>query len=168
MATPRDIVIRKPTLADGADLWRIARDSRKLDLNSSYAYLLWCQDFADTSVIARLDDKAVGFIIGYRQQRAPDTAVVWQVAVDASTRGMGLAGALLDTMYTALCADGVRYLETTVTPDNEASIKLFSSFAKRWSAPMERRDLFAAKDFPDEHEPEDLYQIGPLVPPGPS
>lgn len=162
-----DVVIDNPRKSDGAALWRIARDSQKLDLNSSYAYLLWCQDFSDTSVVARVDGEPVGFVIGYRKQNAPDTAVVWQVAVDASQRGRGLAGGLLDSMYSKLVADGVRYLETTITPDNTASIALFTSFAKRWNAELERRDLFAASDFPDGHEQEDLYRIGPLeTPPG--
>ncbi|MGH3433864.1 MAG: diaminobutyrate acetyltransferase [Thermocrispum sp.] len=157
-----DLVIDNLRKSDGAALWRMARDSGKLDLNSSYAYLLWAQDFADTSVIARLDGDPVGFVIGYRQQRAPDTAVVWQVAVDARARGRGLAGRLLDRMYTPLVGDGVRYLETTITPDNEASIALFAAFAQRWGAELTRSDLFAADDFPDGHEPEDLYRIGPL------
>ncbi|WP_020669882.1 diaminobutyrate acetyltransferase [Amycolatopsis nigrescens] len=158
-------LIESPAKADGAELWRIARDSKKLDLNSPYAYLLWCHDFADTSVVAKVDGQAVGFVIGYRRPSAPDTAVVWQVAVDSSQRGKGLAGALLDALFTRLVRRDVRYLETTITPDNKASIGLFSSFAERWGAALERFDLFAPGDFPDDgeqHEPEDLYRIGPL------
>ncbi|MGK4592331.1 diaminobutyrate acetyltransferase [Amycolatopsis sp. w19] len=155
-------LIETPTKADGAALWRIARDSKKLDLNTPYAYLLWCHDFADTSVVAKVDGVPVGFVIGYRKQ---DTGFVWQVAVDASQRGKGLAGALLDELFGRLTAQGVRYLETTITPDNEASIRLFASFAKRWDTTVERQDLFSATDFPAEegtHEQEDLYRIGPL------
>lgn len=165
-------MIDRPSKADGAAVWRIARDSGKLDLNSSYAYLMWCQDFADTSVVARVDGdlggggdgSVVGFVLGYRKQAAPDTVVVWQVAVDSSQRGQGLAGRMLDGLYRPLTAYAdTRYLATTVTPDNEASIALFSSFAARWNAEMSKSELFAAGDFPDEHEQEDLYLIGPLV-----
>jgi L-2,4-diaminobutyric acid acetyltransferase len=160
-------LIESPTKADGAALWRIARDSRKLDLNSPYAYLLWCRDFADSSVVARAAGAAVGFVIAYRKPAEPDTALVWQVAVDASQRGKGLAGALLDELFGKLVEDGVRYLETSITPDNDASIHLFGSFAKRWNAALESSELFGASDFPDDgegaHEPEDLYRIGPLV-----
>ncbi len=131
------VVIETPTKRDGAALWRIARDSQKLDLNSSYAYLLWCVDFADTSVVARVDEEIVGFVIGYRRPTEPDAVLVWQVAVDASQRGRGLAGALLDG--------------------------LFTSFAKRWNATLERSRLFESDDFPDAHEPEDLFRIGPLA-----
>lgn len=165
IVTVGDVVIDHPTKADGAALWRIARDSQKLDLNSSYAYLLWCQDFANSSVVARVDGAAVGFVMGYRKPDAPDVAIVWQVAVDASQRGKGLAGRMLDAMYAVLLNRGVRYMETTITPDNDASIALFTSFANRWGAELDRSELFAASDFPDEHEREDLFRIGPLVTP---
>lgn len=158
-------LIESPTKADGAELWRIARDSAKLDLNSPYAYMLWCRDFAESSVVAREDGKAVGFVIAYRRPGDPEAALVWQVAVDSSQRGKGLAGALLDALYTRLVDGGVRYLETTITPDNEASIRLFTSFAKRWNTAMETSVLFAGEEFPEAgHLPEELYRIGPLKP----
>lgn len=158
-------LIESPTKADGAALWRIARDSRKLDLNSPYAYLLWCRDFAETSVVAKVDGSPVGFVIAYRRPQAPDTALVWQVAVDASQRGQGLGGTLLDELFKRLSGQGVRYLETTITPGNKASINLFTSFARRWDAALESSTLFAGTDFPSDdeaHEQEDLFRIGPL------
>lgn len=158
-------LIENPTKADGAALWRIARDSRKLDLNSPYAYLLWCRDFADTSVVAKVDGHPVGFVIGYRRPAAPDTALVWQVAVDESQRGRGVAGKLLDELFTRLVRQGMCYLETTVTPDNEMSSRLFTSFAHRWHADLRCEVLFERSLFPGEaepHEPEELYRIGPL------
>ncbi|OLT47983.1 diaminobutyrate acetyltransferase [Saccharomonospora sp. CUA-673] len=163
-----NVVIEPPAADDGGALWRIARDSQKLDLNSSYAYLLWCRDFADTSVVARVDGSPVGFVIGYRRPATPDSLLVWQVAVDDSQRGRGLAGKMLDALFERAVADGVRYLDTTITPDNEASIGLFASFAKRWDATLERSEFLAADEFPDPpHEPEDLFRVGPLnVPAG--
>lgn len=50
---PEDLTLDTPRVEDGAAIWRIARDSKALDLNSSYSYLLWCRDFAATSVVAR-------------------------------------------------------------------------------------------------------------------
>lgn len=161
-ATDSPVLFGSPTIDDGAELWRIACDTGKLDPNSSYAYLLWCRDFAGTSVVARKEHGVVGFVIGYRRPEASDVLVVWQVAVDASQRDKGLAGTLLDELLGRVTAQGVRYLETTVTPDNAPSIALFTSFATRWSAELRDSELFAAGAFPDEHEPERLYRIGPL------
>ncbi|GAA2968816.1 diaminobutyrate acetyltransferase [Actinokineospora diospyrosa] len=159
-----DAVITEPSTEDGSELWRIARDSRSLDLNSSYAYLLWCRDFADTSAVALVDGRPVGFVIGFVRPAAPDTVVVWQIAVDGGQRGKGLAAKLLDHLLDRLAPRGVRHLETTITADNAASIALFSALGRRRGAPVRRADLFAADHFPDEHAAEDLYRIGPLAP----
>ena len=48
---PEGLRIDRPEVADGAALWRIAKDSRTLDLNSSYSYLLWCRGFAGPSAL---------------------------------------------------------------------------------------------------------------------
>jgi L-2,4-diaminobutyric acid acetyltransferase len=143
-------------------LWRMAADSVSLDVNSPYAYLLWCRDFAGTSVIASLDGRPAGFLAGYRRPRQVDTVMVWQVAVGGADRGTGIAGRILDHLVRRLQPDGVTYLEASVTPDNIASQGLFQAFARRWGAPLERRELFGADLFTDGHSPELLFRIGPL------
>lgn len=163
-AMTESIAIDPPGIADGAALWRIARDSEKLDLNSSYAYLLWCRDFPDTSAVARIDGEAVGFVTGYLRPGTEDTLLVWQVAVDPRHQGKGIAGALLDHLLDRLVDRGVRYLETTVTADNVASNRMFDSLAQRRSAPSARTELFGADEFPDGHAAEFLHRIGPFSP----
>lgn len=152
-------------MEDGAAIWRIARDSEVLDLNSSYSYLLWCRDFAATSVVAR-DEKgeAVAFVTGYIRPDRPETLVVWQVAVDAAHRGKGLAAELLDALTTRVSAEqGLRSVETTITPDNTASDRLFTSYAQRHDVALEREVLFEGGLFPEgTHLPEVLYRIGPF------
>nr|AMY57850.1 L-2,4-diaminobutyric acid acetyltransferase subunit [Streptomyces sp. WS052] len=167
---PEDLTLDTPRVEDGAALWRIARDSKALDLNSSYSYLLWCRDFAATSVVARDAPGApVPFITGYVRPERPETLVVWQVAVDHAQRGRGLAATLLDGLVPRVAATGVRGIETTLTPDNTASNRLFTSFAERHQAPLERDLLFHGGLFPDgAHAPEVLYRIGPLGSLGPS
>lgn len=166
-AAPADLLIDHPTVADGAALWRIAKESGSLDLNSSYSYLLWSRDFAGTSAVARgADGKPVGFLTGYLRPERPGTLLVWQVAVDASQRGRGLAARLLDGVVARVMAEhGVTSVETTITPGNTASERLFTSFAARHGAVVERTVLFDREQFPDgPHDPEVLYEIGPLAP----
>ncbi|MET7715691.1 diaminobutyrate acetyltransferase [Streptomyces sp. NPDC005407] len=157
--------IDTPRVEDGAAIWRIARDSEVLDLNSSYSYLLWCRDFAATSLVARgRDGEPIAFVTGYVRPDRPEALVVWQVAVDHSHRGRRLAGVLLDAL-TAKVTDerGVREVETTITPDNTASDRLFTSYAKRHGAPLAREVLFDGGLFPEgTHQPEVLYRIGPF------
>ncbi|CAL9558558.1 L-2,4-diaminobutyric acid acetyltransferase [Streptomyces sp. enrichment culture] len=164
-AAQADLQIESPTVADGAALWRMARDSKVLDLNSSYSYLLWCRDFAATSAVARDErGEAVGFVTGYVRPDRPDTLLVWQVAVDEAHRGRGIAAALLDGLAArAVERRGLSAVETTITPGNTASERLFTSFAERHGARLEREELFGTALFPDgPHEPEVLYRIGPL------
>lgn len=156
-----EIEICAPSLADGAGMWRLAVESQVLDANSRYAYVLWCRDFAATSVVARRAGRVVGFVTGYLRPEAPTTVVVWQVCVDASAQGAGLAGRMLDAVYDR--APGADRMETTITPDNDSSIRLFTSFAKRHDAPIERSELFGPDLLGDEHEPEFLYRIGPTT-----
>ncbi|WP_406150175.1 diaminobutyrate acetyltransferase [Streptomyces sp. NBC_01012] len=158
--------IDTPRVEDGAAIWRIARDSEVLDLNSSYSYLLWCRDFAATSVVARDENgDPIAFVTGYIRPDRPETLVVWQVAVDQAHRGKGLAAELLDALTARVASDqGLESVETTVTPDNTASDRLFTSFAQRHDVPLEREVLFEGALFPEgtTHLPEVLYRIGPF------
>ncbi|MFI8951298.1 diaminobutyrate acetyltransferase [Streptomyces sp. NPDC053750] len=168
-AAQADLLIDRPRVADGAALWRIARDSKVLDLNSSYSYLLWCRDFAATSAVARDGHGVpVGFVTGYVRPDRPDTLLVWQVAVDEAYRGRRLAASLLDGLAARTVAEsGTTTVETTISPDNTASQRLFTSFAARHNARLEREVLFDTDLFPEgSHEPEVLYRIGPLSVPG--
>ncbi|HET6856613.1 MAG TPA: diaminobutyrate acetyltransferase [Streptomyces sp.] len=159
--------IDAPRVEDGAAIWRIARDSEVLDLNSSYSYLLWCRDFAATSVVARdhPEGEPIAFITGYVRPDCPETLVIWQVAVGHDHRGRGLAGVLLDALTAKVVAgQGVKAIETTVTPDNTASDRLFTSYAERQGASLEREVLFDGGLFPEgSHLPEVLYRIGPIA-----
>lgn len=154
------MTFREPTVDDGGDFWRIARDSETLDVNASYSYLLWCRDFASTSILAEVDGRPGGFVTGYTKPEAPDTLMVWQVAVDDDHRGRGIARSMLEELVDR--HPDVHWLETTITDDNAASIALFTKFADGRDADITRSELFKADHFPDDHDPERLYRIGRL------
>ncbi|MGH3424566.1 MAG: diaminobutyrate acetyltransferase [Nocardioidaceae bacterium] len=164
LAPHSDAVVqfRHPTVEDAGELWRIARDSEVLDLNSSYSYLLWCKDFADTSLLATVDGESSGFVTGYHPPDRPDTLMVWQVAVDQERRGHRLATHMLHSLVDRLDERPLTRMETTITPDNKASARLFSSFAADRGATVEREPVFPAPLFPDDHETEVLFRISPL------
>jgi L-2,4-diaminobutyric acid acetyltransferase len=154
-----DLEIGPPREGDGRQLWTVARAAGGLDVNPSYAYLLWVRDFAATTAVARDGDRVAAYCTGYLRPDQPDTYFVWQVAVDPDYRRRGLGLRLLDEVVDRT---GARALEATVTPDNDASHALFTRFAASRQAKREQRPLFAASDFPDGHDPEDLLRIAPL------
>lgn len=153
----------RPKVDQGAAIHRLIAACKPLDLNSRYAYLLLCEHFADTCVVARARDRIVGFVSAYRLPHREDTVFVWQVAVDSDMRGGGMAAMMLDELLTRTCLRGCRYLETTVSPSNTPSRRLFHALARRLRAPLHERVLFADCVFGEEHhECEQLIRIGPF------
>ena len=155
------VVITRPRIPDGIACRQLAADSRVLDVNSRFAYLLWFRDFAATSVVARRGGRVVGFVTGYRRPDAPRTLVVWQVAVDEEVRGRGVAGSMLDALFDDV--PDVDRLETTITPGNHGSVALFTAFASRRGAQVRRSELFGSDLLGPDHEPEILFGIGPIA-----
>lgn len=139
-----------------------------LDLNSSYAYLLLCTDFAATSIVADVAGELQGFITGYQPPPRPDVLFVWQVAVAAKAQRSGLAAAMLDTLVDRVRAErggGPLTVEATVAPGNAESRAFFGAFARRHGVPMTEHAHFTADQLDPEqaHEDEPLLRIGPIA-----
>lgn len=150
--------LRTPSPDDGEPLWRLAAEVG-LDLNSPYAYVMWGEYFSDTSVVADAQGTAVGFVTGFRPPNDTETLFVWQIGVSASARRTGLGARMLDHLIERT---GCRYLEATVTPDNAASAALFRGVGTRHGAAVDEQMAFPAALFPDGHEAEVRFRIGPL------
>lgn len=139
-------------------MWDLARDAG-LDLNSPYAYVLWADHFSETSVVAidgDTDGSLVGYVTGFRLPDDPETLFVWQIAVAEQARGRGLGSTMLDEL---VAHTGVRALEATVTPDNEASAALFRAVAARHGTEAREELAYEAELFPGDHEAEIRFRI---------
>jgi L-2,4-diaminobutyric acid acetyltransferase len=167
-ATAQAVGLRAPRPEDGRRMHRLALESQGLEVNTGYAYVLLCDHFAATSVIAERGDAPVGFIAGYRPPTKQDCVFVWQVAVHPSARGLGLGSQMLDHLIARPECGDARFLEATVSPSNRASRRLFESFAKRhgasfgWSAGYLSNLFGAATHSGEAHEAEELIRVGPL------
>ena len=105
----------------------------------------------------------VGFVTGFRPPEHPEVLFVWQVGVDASMRGRGLAKRLLRELVALPGCAGVTHMETTVTPSNAPSRALFRSFGRSMDAAVEVGPYLTEEMFPDTgHEAEELFRIGPF------
>jgi len=158
----------------GAAVWRLIGACSELDLNSSYAYLLLCDQFRETCAVAQTGGEGeppgsdlAGAALCFRKPRSPDTLFVWQIAVRAEARGAGLGLALLDHVTHGEACRDVRFVEAHVAPENHASEALFRKFARLRHAPLVFHDGLSAADFPDAHAGERLVRIGPLGQHGP-
>jgi len=157
------ITLRAPTAEDGAAVYDLIAQCPPLDTNSMYCNLLQSCHFSDTSVAAELSQEIVGFISGYVLPKQPDTLFIWQVAVGEKARGQGLASRMLADILSRPACQQVKYLETTITPDNRASWALFESLANKLNAKLERSVMFDRQQhFAGQHETEMLVRIGPF------
>lgn len=113
-------------------------------------------------MLAEQDAEPAGFVSAYRPPARADTVFVWQVAVAPAARGRGLALQMLEHLLARPALAGCNRLETTVTPSNAASRRVFETLATRLNARCAERSFFSKEDFQDpHHEPEMLISIGP-------
>lgn len=158
------LVFRKPNVKDAAKIHALIKACKPLDLNSVYCYLLLCQHFTDTCVVAEDKGEIIAFLSGYRLPSDPKVFFAWQVAVDARVRGGGIGKRLLrEVLQRTVCQD-CHFLETTITLSNTASWHLFRSIARDLEAQSEEKEYFSNVLFGEEDcDTEYLLRIGPFT-----
>ena len=156
------VTLRRPCPEDGLAVHRLIGEVGKLEQNTGYAYVLLCDHFAETAVVAELEGELVGFVAAYRPPTHNDALFVWQVGVHPKVRGRGLGSRMLEWLVRRPSARNVRFLEATVEASNGASRALFESFARRFSAPHIWSSGYPAALFGAGHEAEPLVRIGPF------
>ncbi|RXJ97316.1 diaminobutyrate acetyltransferase [Malaciobacter molluscorum] len=156
------IKLTEPEKSDGKKIFNLINRCKPLDVNSEYLYLLQSTYFSNTCSVAKIDNEVIGFISGYLVPNKSDTLFIWQVAVDERARGKSVAKNLLLEILNRECNNNIKYIHTTISPDNKASQRFFEKFAKDFDANVESSTFLEIEDFNNAHEKEVLYKIGPL------
>ncbi len=157
-----DVSYRTAQATDAGGLWKMVCADSTLEANSPYAYVLMATHFQETCWIAEQNGELAGFVAAYHPPTEPDAVFVWQVCSAPQWRGHGIGTSLLQNLVRG-ARPQTRYLTATVTPDNQASEKLFRGFARRINAPVQVGEGFPTSLFPDERsQPEMLFRIGPF------
>ncbi len=158
-----EVVLRLPSADDGPALYDLIASCPPLDRNSRYCNLLQVTHFARTAVVAELHGELVGSITGYLKPDDPTTLFIWQVAVHERARGRRLATRMMEEIVDRQVCRGVRFMETTIEPDNAASWRAFEKFAVARDAPTDQSLLFSReRHFAGAHGDEVLLRIGPF------
>lgn len=132
-------------------------------MNSTYAYLLICRDFAKTSLVACDGDDVVGFVSGYHRPDRPSALFVWQVCVAKSHQKRGIAADMLVQLIQSRTGR-LSTVEATVSPSNTASRRLFDVVAAKFNAAVTESPGFRSDHFGEEsHEDEPVLRIGPII-----
>jgi L-2,4-diaminobutyric acid acetyltransferase len=157
--------LRQPRLSDGAAIHRLITECPPLDVNSVYAYLLLCEHFRDTCVVAESAGGSIdGFISAYVPPAAQEHLFIWQVAVHTRARGRRLARTMLHHLLARPALAHLRHIETTVGPDNHASRSTFTGLAADLGAHIAEQPFFGKQLFGGAaHDDEMLLKIGPFA-----
>ncbi len=153
-----------PISTDGFTIHQLIANCPPLDTNSLYCNLLQADHFNDTCLKASNEKgELVGFVSGYIHPKQPNCLFVWQIAIDSSARGQGLAVRLLERLLQQPACKDVEWIHTTITPDNQPSQKLFQSLAAKLACPINKQDYFLQdQHFANQHQSEELYLVGPF------
>ena len=155
------IRLHHPTKKDTKSIHRLIKNSKPLDLNSEYLYLLQSTYFSDTCIVAKKNDHVVGFVSGFISPKDKEIFFVWQVAVDSTIRGHGIAIKMLTKLFNSPELAHIKYIHTTISPSNVASQKVFEKFADDFGFDKEISVFATKEDFEEAHEDELLYILKP-------
>jgi len=166
---------RQPVAADGPAMHALVERCKPLDVNSRYCYLILCEHYSSSCIVAEMDGEVVAMMTAYVLPERRDTLFVWQIAVDARLRGRGVARKLFAHLLKRRNLMNITTIEATVNPSNDASRALFHSLAKACGCGVEETPLFEARLFDSagfdhagadhaegEHEQENLIRVGPI------
>ena len=157
------VIFRAPTKEDGSRIQALVCASPPLTPNSLSTTVMQCAHFAQTSVVAEIDCRLAGFILGYRLPQAVSTLFVLQMAVGSPYRRLGLAEGMLTALLRRRVHADVTRLESRVTPQNIPARCVFQKVADRFDAPMEACDwIESARDFLGQQPDELKVAIGPI------
>ncbi len=117
------------------------------------------EHFPATCIVAGEGESLQGYISGYLVPDKSDTLFVWQVAVHPDARGKGLAGQMLRQLLRRPGLRHVRFIETTVGPENRASRALFEGMARSLNTRFSESPLFGRSLFAPGHTTNPLLRI---------
>lgn len=156
------INFRTPSIEDGPVVWRLVQATETLEVNTAYFYLMFCDEFQNSCLVAEQAGQVVGVVLGFRRPKSIDTLFCWQIGVLPSVRGQGLATQMLKAWLRLPGNASVTRVQATVAEDNAASDRLFRAFARDLGARCNVTPWLTPQLLPIGHSVEPLYDISPI------
>lgn len=118
-----------------------------------YQYWMISKYHSKTSFVYLEDGKVLGFL-GCIQSIEMNSVFIWQICVDKSCRGMGIAARLLKDLVEMMKENDINRIDLTISKENEVSKKLFESFADSISSRLILDETLEMFD-----KPENVYRM---------
>ena len=110
---------------------------------------LWFQHFSGTSWIAVVDDRIVGFLIGFISPDRPDEAYIHMVGTSPNHRMKGLGRALYERFFEDARARGARRVEAITWPGNRISVGFHKAMGFESATGPGTQNLYGTPAYPD-------------------
>jgi ribosomal-protein-alanine acetyltransferase len=130
-AEAQKLVLREASIQDLEALVRLEQAAFETDRLSRRSFRRFLQSEKDRLLIAEIDGSPVGYIL-LLMRRGTRLARLYSICVDVSSRGRGVAEALMRAGEAAVREAGCAYLRLEVRRDNEAAIRLYRKLGYRF------------------------------------
>lgn len=119
------IIIREAKENEFLKVYELVSQSPPLEKYFQHFYRIMLRYFTSTCLVAELQQKLVGWQMGFISQNSPETYFLWQIGVHPDMQGRGLGGLLLEDVEKRVYQLGCKRVEVTIDPENLPSGKLF-------------------------------------------
>jgi len=158
------IHFRTPSVEDGPAVWQLVQAAGTLEVNTAYFYLIFCEEFQNSCLVAEQAGQMVGVVLGFRRPKSIETLFCWQIGILPSARGQGLAKQMLNAWLRLAGNESVTRVQASVAEDNDASDRLFRAFARDLGVQCTVTPWLTPQLLPSGHSAEPLYDISPIAP----
>lgn len=114
-----------------------------------YIYWILGEYFPSLCFVALDGGRVAGFVCAVHSAEK-NAVFIWQLAVDAGSRGKGAATLLCNEIISCARENGAKSVQLTINCENTASIGFFTKFARKHGAELEKIHLHGIDDFDGE------------------
>ena len=152
--------IRSIKEEDISEVRKLIDYCKPLDLHTPFTYWILAKYFNNTCLVLEDKDHIVGYVGGMKSTSNEDVFYLWQIGLMPEYRGTNCFQLLLDEAIKAAKLMGCRVLQFSALSDNLQSIGAFSSYARKKSVILTKKDSLKFYDeLEDEEFLEDIYEL---------
>ena len=153
-------VLRAPVPEDGARIAALAKDFTSGKARDLPETLVGRGAFSETSVLAELDGKLLGWVSAYILPYDPQTLFIWTVEVVKVERNPELSSLMLGYLMRQEPCAGVTRVQTVISCDEDRPWTLFRRFARWQHSRMDIQPYFTQALTPHKrHENDNMVTI---------
>lgn len=152
--------LRSPRKQDEQEIVALTEGSSSQAMRCVHGSLVANRFSPETSVVAELDGKLVGWALAYVLPFDPETLFIWKVEISDVAADNGLASLMLGHLMRQDACKDVTRVQTSIPSDDEDSWSLFRRFANWQRSQMDIQPFVTQALFPkDRHKNENLVTI---------